>query len=128
MNDDGKTPLNLAESVDIALRAYKGKVLMTFPKPVPHIIFEPQNAFTVAEHLARAAHEARFPGQKVPEDFSYLANQVKARLTDELRDRLVLRIRAMIPSLLESKDLNYISKQIVDTVFSAVDDVGNNRL
>lgn len=108
-------------NVEIALRSHEGKVILQWHKPVTRIIFEPQNAFTLAENLARAAHTARFPGERLPEDFSYLAQQVKQRLTDQMRDKLVIRVRAMLPSLLERKDLNYISLQIVDTIFAAVD-------
>jgi hypothetical protein len=34
----------------------------------------------------------------------------------------------MLPSLLERKDLNYISKQLIDTIFSALDDESYTRL
>lgn len=122
------TPINMNESVDIALKDHQGKVIMLFPRPVPHIVFEPQGGFNVAENLARCAHKARFPGERLPEDFSYLAQQVKQRLTDEMRDRLAVRVRAMLPSLLESKDLNYISLQVVDTIFAALDADGDFSL
>ena len=128
MTSEAGTPVNMNESVDIALKDHKGKVMMIFPRPVPHIIFEPQNAFNVAENLARCAHKARFPGDRLPEDFSYLAQQVKQRLTDQMRDRLAVRVRAMLPSLLESKDLNYASVQIVDTIFAALDSEGDFKL
>lgn len=126
--NDASRPLNMTENVDIALNDHKGKVIMLFPRPVPHIVFEPQGAFNVAENLARCAHKARFPGESLPEDFSYLAQQVKQRLTDEMRDRLVVRVRSMLPSLLERKDLNYVSLQLVDTIFSALDTEGEFKL
>jgi hypothetical protein len=117
-------PINLNENVDVALRDVQGKVVMLFPKPVPHIVFDPQVAFNLAEHIARCAHKAKFPSERIPNDFSYLAQQVKQRLTEEMRDRLVVRMRTMLPSALESKDLGYVSRQIVDTIFSAIDDDG----
>jgi hypothetical protein len=117
-------PINLEESVDIALKDVRGKVVMLFPRPVPHVVFAPQGAFDFAENLARAAHRARFPGDRVPNDFHYLAQQIKQRLTEEMRDRLIVRLRAMLPSALESKDLGYVSRQVVDTVFAAIDDEG----
>jgi hypothetical protein len=55
--------------------------------------------------MARSAHRARFPDEKMPDDFSYLAQQIKQRLTDDMRDRLQIRIATMLPSLLERKDL-----------------------
>lgn len=121
MADPIDTPVNLNESLDIALNAVKGKVVMLFPRHVPHVVFDPQNAFSFAEQLARTAHRAAFPNEKLPDDFSYLAQQLKQRLTDDMRDRLLVRIRSMLPSLMEKKDLNYASAQIVDTIFSALD-------
>lgn len=120
MNQAG-APIDLEEKVEIALNDIRGKVVMHWHRPRDTIVFDPQGAFTFAEHLARAAHRAKFPGERLPEDFSYLANQIKQRLTSDMRDRLVFRVRTMLPSLMVSKDLNYISLQIVDTIFAAVD-------
>lgn len=117
----------LDDNVDISMRDHGGKVYMEWHKPVTRIVFDPQNAFNLAEHLARAAHKARFPGEKMPNDFSYLAQQIKQRLTDDMRDRLALRVRSMLPSLL-AKDMNYASLQIVDTIFSALDAESYTRL
>lgn len=120
MNHAG-APLNLNEKVDVALNDVQGKVVMHWHEPRDTIVFDPQSAFTFAEHMARAAHRAKFPGDRLPEDFSYLAQQIKQRLTNDMRDRLVIRMRTMLPSLLERKDLNYAALQIVDTIFAAVD-------
>lgn len=117
-------PINMEESVDIALKDVHGKVVMHWYKLRDRIVFEPQAAFNFAEQLARCAHRARFPGERIPDDFSYLAGQIKQRLTEEMRGRLVARMRVMLPSALESKDLAYVSRQIVDTIFSALDDEG----
>jgi len=119
---DSAKPLNLDENLDIALKDVQGKVVLHWHQPRSHIVFDPQAAFDFAEQLARCAHEARFPGERIPTDFSYLAQQVKQRLTEEMRDRLVVRMRTMLPSALESKDLAYVSRQIVDTIFAALDD------
>jgi hypothetical protein len=62
---------------------------MLLPVPKQAVIFDPQQAWMIAEHMARCAHKARFPDERIPDDFSYLANQIKARLTDDLRDRLM---------------------------------------
>lgn len=121
-------PLDATENVEVAMKVMNGKVLMTWPVPRAHIFFEPQAAFDLAEHMARAAHRAKFPGEQMPEDFSYLAQQIKQRLTDAMRDRLVIRLRTALPSLLVSKDLNYVAQQMVDTIFSALDDQGYYKL
>jgi hypothetical protein len=117
-------PINLEENVDIALNDVQGKVVMMFHRPVPHVVFDPQAAFGLAENLARCAHKAKFPGERIPDDFSYLAQQVKQRLTEQMRDRMIARVHTMLPSALETKDLGYVSRQIVDTIFSAIDDEG----
>ena len=127
MSEAGK-PLNPQENVDLAFKVVQGKVLVHWHGPRDNIFFEPQSAFDFAEHLARTAHKAKFPGQPVPEDFSYLAQQIKQRLTDEMRDRLAVRVRTALPSLLERKDLNYVAKQIVDSIFSALDDQSYYKL
>lgn len=117
------------KSVDVAIKVHEGKVLLTWEKPVDHIFFDPQSCFALAEHMARAAHRARFPGEPLRDDYHYLTQQVKQRLTEQMRDRLAIRIRTMLPGLLEKhKGMDYISNQIVDTIFSAIDPEGTNRL
>lgn len=113
--------LDLNAKTDVGLRDYKGKVVMIFPKHTDHVVFDPQQSWAIAEQLARAAHKARFPDDRIPDDFSYLAQQVKQRLTEDMRDRLQIRIATMLPSLLEKKDIAYISRALIDTVFSALD-------
>jgi len=127
MSEAGQ-PLNPQENVDLAFKVVQGKVLLTWYGARDHIFFEPQAAFEFAEHMARAAHRARFPGERLPEDWSYLAQQIKQRLTDEMRDRLAVRVRTALPSLLERKDLNYVATQLVDTIFAALDDQGHYKL
>lgn len=121
-------PINMGENVEIALNDVQGKVVMLWHQPRQHIVFDPQDAFNFAEQVARAAHRARFPGERLPDDFSYLAQQVRERLTDEMRDRLVLRVRTMLPSLMQKNDPNYMAAQIVDTIFSSVDPEGGYKL
>lgn len=98
-----------------------GQVFVRFPQPMQVVVLDPQNAFPIAEALARAAHKAKF-GVEPPSDQSYLAAQVKSRLTEEMRDRMVARVTI----LLNNRDSNpktpgYWALQIVDTVFAAVE-------
>jgi hypothetical protein len=70
-------------------------------------------------------HNAPLPNDDYPDlsrNWRYSGD--KQRLTEEMRDRLIVRLRAMLPSALESKDLGYVSRQVVDTVFAAIDDEG----
>ena len=97
-----------------------GFVFVRYPQPMLAVVMEPQNAFDIGEQLARAAHRARF-GEDPPDDRSYLANQIRERLTDEMRSRMINRVII----LLNNRDTNpktpgYWAMQIVDSVFNAV--------
>lgn len=132
MSDDpGLGPdrqIDISKGTDVGIASIKGKVVLWWRKPQTEISFEPQNAFEFAEHLARCAHATRFPGERIPEDFHYLAQQIKQRLTEDIRDRLIVRIGTMLPSLLEKKDLTYLATQVVDTIFSAIDNESYTKL
>lgn len=85
------------ESVDVAIGVMEGKVVAQWHKPLQQIVFDPQNAFQIGEALARAAHEARFPGEKIP-DGSYIAQQVRARNLDNIRVRAINRLTVIMQS------------------------------
>lgn len=86
-----------AANVDIAIAVQDGKVVMQWYQPTHCIVFDPQNAFQVGEAMARAAHEARFPGEKLP-DGSYIAQQVRARNLDDIRTRAINRCSIIMAS------------------------------
>ena len=97
-----------------------GQVFLRFPQPMQVLVLDPQNAFTIAEAVARSAHKARF-GVDAPTDQSYLAQQVKDRLTDEMRDRMIARVTLLLNNAkTEPKTPGYWAMQIVDSVFNAV--------
>lgn len=113
LKGDGKT--------EVAIGVNSGRVIWRFPQAVTWVAHDPQNAFDIAEATARAAHEARF-GTKAPSDGSYIAQQVKARVTEDLRNRMVIRAAVMMRSLVrQERDPDYIARQLVDTIFSEVD-------
>jgi hypothetical protein len=108
---DGKT--------NIAIGDENGRVFLRFQKPMAWIALDPQNAFDIGEAIARAAHKARFG--ETPTDSAYLAQQVKARLTDQLRDRLIINISTMLRSLQEQgKSPGQMALHVVDTILSEV--------
>jgi len=114
--DDGG--INIA--IDIAIGEDRGRVVLMWHKPATSVTLEPQNAFVLAENLARAAHAARFPGEKLP-DTGYLAAQIRAKVTEELRDRLVARAAMMLHSARQSpKSDGQIALEIVDQLLAAV--------
>lgn len=107
-------------NVDIALGVQEGRVVMRWHEPTTIIQFDPQNAFELGEAIARAAHEARF-GEVAPADGSYIANQVRARITGEIHDRLVIRASLMLNSLRSSKQTNgEVALQLVDVILAEV--------
>ena len=98
-----------------------GKVVMSWHRQCNRIDFDPQNAFEIAEGLARTAHKARF-GENAPDDTSYLAQQIKSRLTEQMRDKMVQRVAIMLTSMIrQEKSHGYMALQIVDTVFAEVE-------
>ena len=112
----------LDKNIDIALGIGDGnKVVMHWHEPIRLISFTPQRAFELAEAIARQAHRAHF-GEDVQGDGSYLGQQIKARLTEELRDKMVARIALMLTSMTnQGKTHGYMALQIVDTIFAEVD-------
>jgi hypothetical protein len=84
------------------------------------VVLDPQNAFQIAEGLARAAHKARF-GEDPPSDVSYLGQQVKQRVTDELRDAKIARVTVMLNNMQTNpKTPGYWAMQIVDSLLSGI--------
>jgi len=107
-------------SVDVAIGISQGKVLIHWQRPTTYIAFDPQNAYEFGEMMARTAHKARF-GEDAPDDRSYLAQQIRARVTEELRDRMVIRTMHVIRSLQEkNKSPDFVAKEVVDTIFAEV--------
>lgn len=90
------------EKTRIAIEARSGKVILQFSKPTQNLAMEPADAFPIAEAMARAAHSAKFPGEKL-EDGSYIADQVRARVTEQLRDRMVVRASLVLNNLYQKK-------------------------
>lgn len=84
-------------NVDVAIGVQDGKVVAQWHQPTHCIVFDPQNAFAIGEALARAAHQARFPGEKIP-DGNYIAAQVRARHLDDIRTRCINRCSIIMAS------------------------------
>lgn len=111
-------PNTLEANVDVAVGVTKGKVVIRFQRPVENWVLDPQNGFDIAESMARAAHRAKF-GTEPPTDASYLGQQVRARVTEQLRQRMVARATVMMTSLYDkSKTPNEIAKLVVDALLA----------
>jgi hypothetical protein len=105
----------------IAIGVEKGRAVMRFPEPKVWIAFDGQNAQQVAEALARAAYEAHY-GRPPPDDRSFIAGQVKARVTGQIRDQMVTRINLILHSLREKKTVSngMLAMELVDRILSDV--------
>ena len=85
------------------------------------IPMEAQAAFEGAEQLARAAHTARF-GKPPQNDRSYLAEQIRSRCTDQIRDWMVNRVTHMLRTLRTNAAYpdRKLAETLVDTVMTKV--------
>lgn len=101
----------------LAVRAEGGQVLLVFPNPVVWCQLEPQVAYQAGEAIARAAHEARFG--EAPKDGHYIAGQVRARVTEDLRERMVTRVGVMLNSIGNRPPATQ-ARMIVDTILAEV--------
>lgn len=106
-------------NVEITFGIFEGRVQLSWQEPTNVIAFDPQNAYEFGELLAREAHKARFGDY--PADDKYLATQVRARLTEDLRGRMTVRAANMLNSLLrQHRPVNTIATLIVDAIFKEV--------
>lgn len=106
-------------SVETAIKAEGGKVIVMYHQPVRLIAFDPQNALELAHMMARCSYEARYGHAPVDEGHQYLAQQVRKAVTKETRERLINRVKLSMRSLQEQhRHPDYIATQLVDTVLS----------
>lgn len=87
---------------------------------VPPIVIpmDPQAAFEGGEAMARMAHAVRFPNEPLMDDKQYLAQQIRARTTEQYRNFLVNRVKLMFNSLREDKKWSNqkLAEEVVDVV------------
>jgi len=85
-----------------------------YPMAVP---MAAQTAFDLGEKLARAAHALKFPHDRI-EDGSYIAQQVRARATDKIRDDAIVRLTRHIQNdlALNTKSPGKRAVEYVDVV------------
>ncbi len=114
----------IVQSVRFEVGHDKGSAWIRLSTPgVPPITIpmEPQAAFEGAEQLARAAHMARF-GKPAQSDRSYLAEQIKSRCTDQIRDWMINRCTHMLKTIRHSPAYTdrKLAETLVDTVMTKV--------
>jgi hypothetical protein len=112
------------QDVQFEVGAEKGRAwlkLMTAGVPPVQIGLDPQAAFEMGEGLARAAHMARF-GEAPQSDESYLRDQIRERVTEQLHDHMVTRITHMLKTLRHSAQHNdrKLAQTLVETILQKV--------
>lgn len=114
-----------ATAVSVDLRVFAGNVdliLSATGVPSVPITIDPQQAFDLAEKLARAAHEARF-GVPAKSDHAYLAERVREKITAEYRQFLVRRFEIMLNSTRDNGAVwpnARLAAELVDTILTKV--------
>lgn len=109
------------ESIDVGVACVQGKVVLKWEHPTNLIVFDPTNASTVAEHMARAAFEA-YTGKVARDDISHLHAQVKNCVTEQMRSLLMRRLEIMLNSMREDKQWSNarLATELLDTVLTKV--------
>lgn len=82
---------------EVELGVVANQVVMKFPQPMEFVTFDPENARTIAEHIARAAYEAKH-GSQPPPTQSELMREARNKFTEELRIRMINRVVIMLQS------------------------------
>jgi len=118
MAESGKDDVHGPGATTLAVKAEGGHVLLVFPTPAVWVQLDPQTAFHAGEAIARAAHEAHY-GHAPATDESYIASQIKSRITEDLRDRMVRRVVVMMGSI-QRKSAADQARMIVDTILAEV--------
>lgn len=107
-------------ATDMIVAVESGRVILRFREPKQWVAFDPQNAMAVSGRMAKLAYELH-TGKPAP-DGAAMEQTVRAKLTDQMRTRMIARVALMLPGLVEKgKTPGYIAMQVVDTIFSAVD-------
>jgi tRNA C32,U32 (ribose-2'-O)-methylase TrmJ len=110
---------NEGGNIATAIKAHDGKVILMYHTPVREVVFDSQNALNLAHALARCSYEARYGKPPADEGNQLLAQQVRKKVTKEVREMLIKRVKLSLRSLSEQhRSPEYIATQLVDTVLS----------
>lgn len=106
---------------EVGLAVIQREVVMKFPQPMEFVVFGAENARLFSENLARAAYEAHY-GMAPPEHMqSVLAQEIRDRITDQMRDRMIARFALVVPGMLEKKQTpGRIAMELVDILLREV--------
>ncbi len=106
-------------SVDVAIGVVDGKVVAQWREPTTEITFDPQNAYSIGMHMARAAMEAH-QGKASGKELEFLAGelaQVKVKVSDLERMAMIQAVATIVRTLIDQKRTpGYIAQHAVDAV------------
>lgn len=89
-----------------------GKVVMSFPRPIPELVIDAEQARQMGEQFARCAYVAQTGRQP---------SESKSMISEHLRKSLGARAGIVIRTLLEQgKSAEYIGKHITSIILSEV--------
>ena len=104
----------------VAVADRNGAVVLQFPKAVQWCSLDPQTAVMVGEAMARAAHKIR-TGREPPPNTDALANEIKRKATDMIRQMMIQRTLMIMTSMLKDrKPMGRIANEIVDRILMEV--------
>lgn len=109
MSDDGMVEMVIFPDKEIR------RVVQKFKQPMDHVLYDPDNAITLAERIAAAAYEVREGGPPV-------GPALKAELADRHRRTLIRRLTVMLNSTREDKKISNskLSQIVVETCLKEV--------
>lgn len=109
----------MSDSIDVAIGVQDGKVVAKWPAPTTQIVFDPQNAYSVGMHMARAAMEAH-QGKPTGKELEFIAGelaQVRMKVTDQERDAMIAKVATIVKTFINQKRTpGYIAMHCVDEV------------
>ncbi len=113
-NGNGGEPIQEDGKTLFALGEVDGMVVITFPRPISYVKFEPENARALSEQLARSAYRAHYNLPAPAPGKSLVAEGVRRKL----HARATLIIRSMME---QNKRPDYIANQVVDQLLKEID-------
>lgn len=104
----------------VAVGVLGSEVVLQVPHPVAWIALDPQTAVNVGESMARAAYKVRH-GREPRPNVDALAEEIKRKTTDHLRQVLITRGTLILRQLLErGRSPEYIATEIIDRCLQEV--------
>ena len=104
----------------VAVGIRGGEVVLQFPANVQWATLDPQTAVNVGEAMARAAFEIRH-GRQPRANVDVLAEEIKRRATDIVREKMINRTVLILRSLREKgKNEIYTATEVVDRILQEV--------